>query len=182
MAQIYYCEMCGSPIKGRPRDVVIEGAYLKVCESCYRRVIERDRLPSRQLISQAPGSPRPTGHQSKSPLISAQRKRGKPERVELEVVDDYNIIVRMARERLGWTTQALANRVMESENVIKRIEQGKLIPTLGLARKLERALGIKLVQPVAEEDRGSVMEVPREGATLGELANIKMKKGESKRL
>jgi len=174
----YYCEMCGSPIKGRPREVIVEGARLVVCESCYRKVAERAKgaLASRQSLSPASSLARmapPTsdGRKAGSKAPSEPKKRGP--KVELEVVENFPEVVKKARERLGWSTQALANRVMESENVIKRIEQGKLRPTIELAKKLEKALGVRLLQPVSEDKVEALVLSDVRELTLGDLANIK---------
>lgn len=170
--------MCGSPIKGRPREVIIDGAKLLACESCYRRVAERVRLKAEALPGSPSEKPATKKQQPKPPLNKPNQKSAVSQKIELEVIDDYPEVIRRARERLGWTTQALANRVMESENVIKRIEQGKLRPTIELAKKLERVLGVKLLQPVSLEDEGPVVENFKGELTLGDLASIKEKKRE----
>lgn len=90
-----------------------------------------------------------------------------------EVVSDYAERVRRARERLGWSQKMLAERVRESENVIRRIELGKLKPTIDLARRLERVLGIKLLEPVVEEPETSDRERGGFHLTLGDIAEIR---------
>jgi putative transcription factor len=93
-----------------------------------------------------------------------------------EVVDDYAERVRRARQRLGLTQKELAQRVKVSENVIKRIEAGTLVPTIDLARRLERVLGVKLLEPVVEEETevGSTKRGREEFyLTLGDIAEIR---------
>lgn len=164
MSDLMFCEMCGAPIKGRAYKVNIEGSVLTVCHRCYSR------------ISTTPGSatpiiPKKKPEKKKSMVISRPRRSS---RVEYDVVDDYAIRIKNAREKLGWTTMALAQRVMEKETVIKRIETGRLRPSIELARKLEKALNIVLLEPVAEE------EISMGGSkdfelTLGDMANIRMR-------
>jgi putative transcription factor len=174
LSTTYYCEMCGSPIRGKPIEIIIEGAKLLVCESCFRRVSERQKASSSKATMQieAPVKKEKAGQTEKK----LTRKTTSTQKIDYEVIDNYAEVIKRAREKLGWTTQALANRVMESENVIKRIEQGKLRPTIELARKLEKVLGIKLLQPVTPDEEGIIMEGGRAELTLGDLAKIKEKK------
>lgn len=177
MSITYYCEMCGSQIRGKPKEVYIEGARLMICESCFKRVTERQKNINTNSQTVSPKLQKPLVKQNtkaveKKPI---SEKRVTP-KIELEIIDDYPEIIKKAREKLGWSTQALANRVMESENVIKRIEQGKLRPTIELAKKLEKVLGIKLLQPVSQDDEEVLVANESAEVTLGDLANIKTKK------
>ncbi len=93
-----------------------------------------------------------------------------------EVVPDYAERVRRARERLGMSQEELAIRVKERVNVIKRIEAGTLTPTVDLAKRLEKVLGIKLLEPVVEEELGAQATRRRRGEfelTLGDIVEIR---------
>jgi putative transcription factor len=92
-----------------------------------------------------------------------------------EVVPDYAEIIRRARERLGWSHKVLAEKVRESERTIKRIEAGELVPTIDLARRLEKVLGVKLLEPVVEEDYAEAGSRSRRRfyLTLGDIAEIR---------
>ncbi len=160
-----YCEMCGAPIKGRAYRVTIEGATMILCGRCYAK------------ISASPGSAVPVNVQSAgSRKMLAQKKTVRRHgRVEYEVVDDYADRIRNARVKMGWTIAALARRVMERESVLKRIESGKLRPTIDLAKKLEKVLGITLLEPVVEELGEAVERGGRVELTLGDLANIRVR-------
>ena len=70
---------------------------------------------------------------------------------------------------------ALAQRVMEKESVIKRIESGRLRPSIQLAKRLEKALGIKLLEPVGDEDIDIGSPQKDFVLTLGDAANIKIR-------
>jgi putative transcription factor len=61
----------------------------------------------------------------------------------------------------------------EKASVINRIESGKMVPDIKLARKLERTLNIKLIEKqddIIAEDRSSSSS---KGATIGDIARIK---------
>ena len=91
-----------------------------------------------------------------------------------ELVEDFAERIRKARERLGWSTKMLAMKVKESETTIRRIESGKLRPTLELAKRLEEVLGIKLLVPAVEEELGLFSSERRgEYVTLGEIVSIR---------
>lgn len=165
---IIHCEMCGRPMRRRDSKVVyIEGARLVLCPQCYSRVAKR---AVREEVKSAT-----------TKKVSATRAARRPVRRGLrlenyEVVEDYAKRVREARERLGWTQRTLAEAVRESENVIKRIESGRLTPTIELAMKLEKVLGIKLLEPIVDSDfTGSLDRVgsPSKELTLGDIVSIR---------
>ena len=141
-----YCEICGREVLNE-RDckrVVVEGSVLQVCPDCYRKLVSS-------------GKAKPYVEESKKPLVVASRSKrvmtgaGRGFGEEFEIVEDYAKRIREARERLGWTQAVLASKIKESENTIKRIESGRLKPSLELARRLEKVLGIKLIERTAEE-------------------------------
>ncbi|MFP3268352.1 MAG: multiprotein bridging factor aMBF1 [Desulfurococcales archaeon] len=167
MPEPLYCELCGSPISGRAYKVSVEGVSLTVCEKCYRKQSAKTREKTAQEEKQ----------QRTQPQASTQRKpqlKAKHE-VELEVVDDYAKRIKDARERLGITLFSLSQKVMEKETVLKRVEQGRLRPSIDLARRLERALGIKLLEPVVDEEKGKFESQGEDGITLGDVVNIRKK-------
>ncbi len=192
--RILYCEMCGSPIMGRSFHLTVEGTELVVCERCFRRYMERAipastdlplrlRLPSQQATRRAAATSKveykpPTlqagttapRYTSRPLRPSGMRVRGVE---ELEVVDDYAERIRRARERLGWSRKVLAEKVRVSENVIRRIEDGSLVPPIDLARKLEKVLGIKLLEPVVEEYEYPSRSTRYTPLTLGDVAEIR---------
>lgn len=73
----------------------------------------------------------------------------------------------------------LAEAVKEGENVIKRIEAGRLVPSIDLARRLEQVLGIKLLEPVVESTFESYQSFSRSRVskelTLGDIVAIRKK-------
>jgi putative transcription factor len=89
---------------------------------------------------------------------------------EQEIVDNYNILIRKAREQSGLKMEVVAERISEKTSYLESIEHGKLIPTIQVARKLEKELGIKLVETVHEEVISSTTQQKTKfsGATLGD--------------
>ena len=59
------------------------------------------------------------------------------------LASDFSRLIRQARMKKGFTHEQLAN-LMNEEALLRKFETGALKPDAGLARKLERHLGIKL--------------------------------------
>ena len=191
---LLYCEMCGSPITGGAYHIVVEGTEMMVCERCYRRYMERSMRtgtdePLRYRLSSTRRAPQPAQRWATPGTAPAQQKRqparrlAPPRRKEpglgaverYEVVEDYAEKVRRARERLGLSQRELAQKVRVGENVIKRIEAGTLVPPIDLARRLERVLGVKLLEPVVEEELEASPRSRKDEfyLTLGDIAEIR---------
>ncbi len=193
--EVLYCELCGAPIEGKAYHITVEGIELIVCERCYKNYISRSRRtgedlrlvqsrpsvvgPRERPVTRAARTSRQQRIAVRPPSLPAlapktRPRRGVDERVaeRYEVVPDFAMRVKRARERLGLTQRELAQKVKESERVIRRIEAGTLRPTVDLAKRLERVLGIKLLEPVVEGE----VEGKKEGEdylTLGDIADIR---------
>lgn len=68
-----------------------------------------------------------------------------------EIVEGYGKIIRNARDKSGLGIGVIAERINERESFIDAIENERLAPTLEIARKLQRELGIKLIEKVEKE-------------------------------
>ncbi len=169
---VIHCEMCGRPIRRKDSKVVyIEGARLVLCPQCYSRVAKRVvKEEVRSVTTKRINTLRP------HTAVRKHARRGGLRLENYEVVEDYARRVREARERLGWTQRTLAEAVRESENVIKRIESGRLTPTIELAMRLEKVLGIKLLEPIVDSDfiepLGGLSS-PSKELTLGDIVSIR---------
>jgi len=96
----------------------------------------------------------------------------------LELVDDFNLRVRQAREKLGLSHEDLGRKIGERVSVLRKIESKKMFPDDKLAQKLEHVLRVKLLVPLEEPKVPSVgLSLPRE-ATLGDVVRLKKKKAE----
>ena len=167
---IVYCEMCGRPIRRKDaRIVYVEGAKLLLCPDCYKKVVKKNigkEIREVRRVASKPVARRARPYKRQRNLES------------LEVVEDYADRVRSAREKLGWSQRVLANAIGEGENVIKRIESGRLTPSIDQAKRLERVLNVKLLEPIVDEDIPSMFSNSGSlnGLTLGDIASIKRKK------
>lgn len=145
--------MCGRKTT-KLNKVRVDHAILNVCDVCAKfgtpinpshgyDKIKFDKsseitvtIPEKKPVRTTP-APRP---KSRPP----QRKRQNIE--DLEIVPEYADLIKQARSKLDMTQDDLAKKILERKNVLSNIERGDLLPDIKIARKLERALGIKLIE------------------------------------
>jgi putative transcription factor len=161
------CEVCGRKIYGKPVKAIIEGAKLTVCSECSKHgtIIWEEE-------TKQPPTLKPKPKTTLSPTLKAQTT-GKTQTVfegALELVDDYDVRVKQAREKMGLTHEELGKRINEKVSVLKKIETKKIKPDDKLAAKLEHALRIKLLMPASEEKVPVPTSKPSSrGLTLGDI-------------
>ncbi|MDV2482376.1 TIGR00270 family protein [Methanoculleus sp. Wushi-C6] len=157
------CELCGASIQGPSKTIQIEGAELCVCARCAKHGTEVQQ-PRRKSAAQ----------QTK-PGVAVPQVRRKPRDVfdlmEGEIVDDYADKIRIAREEREWSTLDLAHAIKEREILVKKIEKGDLIPEDDVRKKLEKALGIRLID--SGDDSTSTGGPGRVTMTVGDVISFK---------
>jgi len=175
--------MCGMQIpRSQAKTVYVEGTVLWVCSLCYSRLSRsrnttstmRQNIGSRSAITinvRKPQQSQPYIRYVSQNIVVTRKKS--QDLVKYELVEDYAQRIKSARERLGWSISTLAEKVKESVTTIKRIESGKLRPTIDLARRLEEVLRIKLLIPSVEEELGSKEAQVKKYVTLGEIVAIR---------
>jgi putative transcription factor len=158
----YYCDICGAKIVGRPYFALVDGVEMVLCASCFLKLSKSGRA---KLIRVGEPKEEPT---------KKIRKRVTGKTV-YEVVEDYAERIATARIKKGLSTKDLAAKLRISENVLRKIEQGRFKPSIDLARKMERILGIKLVEPT-EEPEEEEFEAKEELPTLGDIVVVRRDK------
>lgn len=93
------------------------------------------------------------------------------ENIEL-IVDNYASLVKEKREFMGLTQKDFAAKINEKESLVHKIEVGAFEPSLSLAKKLEKMLGIKLVEEHSEKLL-AIKKRKDDGFTLGDFIKIK---------
>jgi len=164
--------MCGETIRGAPRLVRVEGAELQVCSKCGKFGTEVQQVRRTDVVR--PSAPRQGAVKAPAPAPAAYRKRDLFDFIEGDIVDDYNERIRRARMEKGLSQKDLAMQLKEKEHLIQKIENHDLIPEENVRRKLEKALGIRLIDaPETQVEK----KVPGTLApTLGDLTVIKKAK------
>ncbi len=155
-----YCEVCGSPIPGRPYRALIDGVEMILCPSCYLKLTRSGRaIPVKQRPAKTTRVPRGTRPARKVSL-------------ELyDIVEDYYERIREARESKGWSLSVLAQKLRISESMLRKIESGKMKPSIDLAKRIEKILKIQILEPTELEEE---FEAPPPGTlTLGDVVVVR---------
>lgn len=176
--------MCGEPIESsKAKKVFVDGAQLIACPVCLAKIAS-SKPATQAFVQQSKAKPtqfqRPLstvsqqalGKQKSSLSSSTGRKSSTSSSSEkLELVEDFAERIKRARESRGWDQRTLAVKLKVGENIVKRIESGKLRPPIDLARRIEEVLGIKLLAPAVEEmiERSKVEKY----VTFGEVVSIR---------
>ena len=166
----YECEICGKKTKVPTTAVKIEGAEFKTCGDCTKlgTVIEKRPAP----VGKAYGTPAPTRYGS---TTESQKPRPKNyfAGLENELIEDYDVQIKKAREAKGLSQEDLALKIKEKASLIKKIERKEIHPEESVMKKLERELGIKLTESF---DSSETFQHRQTGsATLGDIAFVKKK-------
>ena len=145
------CELCGR--EAQLTEVELEGTLVLACEKCAS-----------------------LGKKAQKPR-SEQKPYSRWSEPEETIVSNYGRIIKEKREKLGLTQEELAKKIMEKSGLIAKIEREEITPTLELARKLERALDIKLIEKLNAETIAHEEREIRDKTvlTLGDLIKIKRK-------
>jgi len=68
----------------------------------------------------------------------------------MEVVEDSGARIRQAREAKGMSLEDLGRKINEKVSLLKKLESKRIKPNHRLAEKIQYALKIELLVPVAE--------------------------------
>jgi putative transcription factor len=158
------CEMCGAD-DPRLKRVAVEGTVLMVCDACSR--FGKEMGPPVPLTPGRKAVPAPVAVR-----LEARRRRMAPKDIyeqagEEELLPDYPLLIRKAREGRGWKRDELGRRINERVSIIEKLEKGEMRPPDELVKRLERSLEVKLrgkVEPGAAKRSGAARPV-----TLGDL-------------
>ena len=87
--------------------------------------------------------------------------------------------LRKARNARGLNQDQFAQKLNEKPSLLRRIEAGKVEPTIKLAKKIEDVYNIKLIKQVDEIEptaKQSQYMKKSSGSSLGDIAYVKKKK------
>ena len=150
------CELCGRDCVCRP--AIIDGVKMLVCPNCMRHgkgIIEKKPSPS---------GPRPIYTNIKKPKVKDVYKD-----MDKELISNWNDIIKDARKKKGLTREELGFKIGERTVTIAKIENGDLRPSDKMVKKLEKELGITLIEEVKSAPSISMGSSSRKGLTLGDF-------------
>ena len=152
--QELYCDICGkSSVRAQ---IMVEGAKLLACAAC---------MKSGKILHRFNGGEAPqTSWQPPSAVESSE-----------EIIEGFGKTIRDARERIRLPLAVIAERIKEKESYLNAIEHERLMPTIEVARKLEKELGIKLVEKVQSVSTSSRPIKGFSEPTLADMLGAKKK-------
>ncbi|MBN1280822.1 MAG: TIGR00270 family protein [Candidatus Thermoplasmatota archaeon] len=137
------CELCGRECKGG-REAIIDGAKMFVCPDCLRYAEGGTEQPAAPYSSPTPKPHQPLFRRTQKPERDIYKDRG----MEKELVANWNHLIEDARKKKGLTREELGFRIGERTVTIAKLENGDLRPSDHTTAKLEKELGIKLLEDV----------------------------------
>ncbi len=163
------CPICGGIIwKGQK--VLIEGAKIMVCQSCAKEGKIVYEPPKRSFQKKAIKS---------KPHTSTKLYREAEKFEKIEIIPNYADLIHNARISRGLNQDQFAQKLNEKPSLLRRIEAGKVEPTLELAKKIEKVYQIKLIKEIDKLEpsaQSSKYMKKSNSSTLGDIAFIKKKK------
>lgn len=171
------CDVCGRQIHGPPNRVIIEGAKMTACGSCARLGTPYEE-PKATRVGQPVVAQRPSRPTMPRPIPSQPADKRAPRAVqELDLTENYPQIVQKARRKHELSQEDLAIKVKERLSIIQKIELGKMVPNMQLAKALEHVLRVKLLVPRSEHKVPKLPATPTREVTLADVARIRTKDG-----
>ena len=89
--------------------------------------------------------------------------------MEKELVSDWNILIKKAREKKGLSREELGFKIGERTVTISKIENGDLRPSDKMIEKLEKELGITLFEDVEKVPSYATGSHSDSSLTLGDF-------------
>ena len=149
------CELCGRICDCKP--AMVDGVKMMLCPGCMRhgKGIKPDI--------------KPTASQPISGKIRRPKEKDVYKDMNKELVSNWNIIIKNAREKKGLTREKLGFNIGERTVTISKIENGELRPSDKVVEKLEKELNIKLLEEVTSAPSYSTGSSSGRGLTLGDF-------------
>ena len=170
--------------------MTIEGASMLVCPQCASRF--GGQTISSETRPMATPRTRPSwvgdSEKQRSPQrirSSVPQSKPKPQHGvlldDMELIEDYAVKIRTARQRKQLSQEDLAQRIGERVSTLQSIETGRLKPTGKTIRGLERELEISLLEPVGTTPIKTSKDRSVAGPTLGDRVVVKRKMSQKAR-
>ncbi len=159
------CEICGK------REafclVYLEGAEIGACAPCARGGKVIHYFENHKIGAGEAGSGTP--HFSPKP------------KSEEEIVEGYGKKIRDARVKSGIGLEELGMKIAEKANYLDHIEREDMLPSLAIARKLEKFFGIRLVETETNAQHEMKFAGGKRELTLIDVVEIERKGGRKKK-
>ncbi|MEM1684541.1 MAG: helix-turn-helix domain-containing protein [Nanopusillaceae archaeon] len=130
------CEICGT--RKASKKVSLEGTIINVCENCFK------------------------GLKIKSEIIKYDKSAYNSKKIEIDfsieeefVDDDFYKKLKKYREEKNLKQKDMAKLLGIKEGFYKSLEEGKIKPSIELAKKIEKIIGEKIIkkEKIEKEDK-----------------------------
>jgi len=139
------CNICGKEEENLLK-IKVEDAIVEVCKDC---------SSFGQIVYE------------KSKKVEEDKKEQED---EYEIAENYGEIIRKAREKMNFSRKDFALKLKIKENILKRIENEELLPEKDVAKKIEKELGIKILEKI--DGKLPRKEYKESSLTIGDVAKI----------
>lgn len=156
------CELCGRDRECKP--AVVDGVKMMLCPDCIRHGKVITPVSDTSSIKEN----RPILDRIKRP-----KEKDVYKDMDKELVPNWNVIIKNAREKKGLTREKLGFNIGERTVTISKIENGELRPSDKIVEKLEKELNIKLLEEVSSVPSYSTGSRSGRGLTLGDFIKRK---------
>ena len=156
------CELCGKDcFECRPG--LVDGVRMMLCPGCmkYGQAVKETVVKA------------PSNVQRNIGLIKKPREKDVYAGMTKELVSGWNDMIKNAREKKGLSREELGFRIGERTVTIAKIENGDLRPSDSTISKLEKELGISLLEEVKQVSTS--VSGSRPGFTLGDFFKTEKK-------
>jgi putative transcription factor len=130
------CELCGRECGCRP--AVVDGVKMMLCPSCMKHG-ESVKIVTEPSVSKQ----KPILDRIKKPAVKDVYKD-----MNKELVPGWNELIKSARQKKGLSREELGFKIGERTVTIGKLENGDLRPSDKMIGKLEKELGITLIEVV----------------------------------
>ncbi|MCK4365902.1 MAG: TIGR00270 family protein [Thermoplasmatales archaeon] len=151
------CELCGSVCDCRP--ATIDGVRMMLCPGCMRHGTSIKTSPEPSA-----GVKKPILERIRKPAVKDVYKD-----MDKELVSGWNDLIKNARKKKRLSREELGFKIGERTVTISKIENGDLRPSDKMVKKLEKELGIFLIEEVSSVSSISTGSRSGDGLTLGDF-------------
>jgi len=137
---------------------MVDGVRLVLCPGCMRHG------QAIQVAEKAPVLKKPVFGSIRKPVEKDIYKD-----MNKELVTGWNELIKKAREKKGFTREELGFRIGERTVTVSKLENGDLRPSDKMIEKLEKELGITLVENVVDVSAGMGGSHSGNRLTLGDF-------------
>ena len=150
------CELCGKE-SNECKTAMVDNVRMILCSSCLKH---GTNILATKSVS------------DKKPILNnirRQRVKDVYKDMDKNLVSDWYVLIKNARKKKGLTREKLGFNIGERTVTIAKIENGDLRPSDKVINKLEKELGITLVEKVEKMSNLSTSSISGRGLTLGDF-------------